>query len=316
MRIPALLVSLCAMSGSLGAQTVGLVKMPYTGARNVPEISGVPDYLEAGGLADRLREMGVRLVPTEEIRLTPHQERAYGAWHRMGLANGNLSRVVATNLSQGYVHVGLLANCTSLLGVLGGMQQLVTDPTRIGLVFIDAHGDFNVPETTLSGMLGGMPVAVAAGLALHNLRKESGLPVAIPTDNVVLGAVRDLDPLERELVDRHRLARFSVDDIRTAGVRLHEIMRDLSARTDMIYVHVDMDVLDPREVAGHPLTVPDGPTSSELAAAIRVMFTYPKAVAFGVASTPAGERDPDGLSLRAAYRLIEGALLGVRDRGQ
>jgi arginase family enzyme len=82
----------------------------------------------------------------------------------------------------------------------------------------------------------------------------------------------------------------------------------------VIYVHVDMDVLDPPEVQGHPLTVPGGPTSLELAAALTEMFQYEKAAAFGVASTPSGDRDRDGRSRQAAYNLILGALKGVRQR--
>ena len=62
-------------------------------------------------------------------------------------------------------------------------------PRKVAMVFIDSHGDFNTPETTLSGMLGGMPVAVSAGMALHNLRRESGLDPGIPTANIVMGAV-------------------------------------------------------------------------------------------------------------------------------
>jgi arginase len=291
-----------------------MVKMPYTGARNVPEISDVPDYLERGGIYALLEEQGTSLRPIGVIDLTPDQKRDYGNWHRMGMANGHLADFVEQSLTAKHLHVGLLANCTSLIGVLGGMQRMATSPERIGLVFIDAHGDFNTPETTLSGMLGGMPVAVAAGMALHNLRNESGLLVPIPAKNIVLGAARDLDPLERQLVEEHRLTRFSTEDIRTLSPRLREIMEDLSARTDLIYVHIDMDVLDPNEVLGHPLTVPNGPTSEELAAAIALMFTYEKAVAFGVASTPANERDPDGVSRQAAYRLIQGAIDGVKRR--
>ena len=91
-------------------------------------------------------------------------------------------------------------------------------------------------------------------------------------------------------------------------------MKRLSERTDVIYVHVDMDVLDPAEVRGHPLTVPDGPTSVELARAIARMFRSPKAAAFGVASTPSGDHDRDGASRRAAYNLILGALSGLQQR--
>ncbi len=296
--------------------SVALVKMPYRGERNVAELSDSPDYLEQGGIADRLQRMGCRLKPTSEVRLAPDEQKQYGEWHRLGLANGQLGRIVAANQKEGHVSVGLLANCSSILGMLAGLQRSGrgTRPLRVGMVFIDAHGDFNTPETTLSGMLGGMPVAIATGLGLHRLRQKAGLDPALPESYVVLAAVRDTDPLEQELIDRSQLGLLSVEDIRTRSDNLQRQMQRLSALTDVIYVHVDMDVLDPREVQGHPLAVPNGPTSLELAAAIEEMFRHPKAAAFGVASTPFGERDKDGLSRQAAYNLIEGAIRGIRRR--
>jgi arginase len=299
-----------------GRVRVALVKMPYHGDRNVAEQSGGPDYLAAGGLEARLTEQGAALEPVRTVELTPEEARQYGEQHRMGLANGHLAELVAQNERQGSLSVGLLANCTSLLGVLAGLQHSSPDQTtrKVGLVFIDAHGDFNTPETSLSGMLGGMPVAVAAGLALHNLRTKSRLDPPIPSSRIVLAAARDLDPLEAELIENSQMERLSVGDLRARSDNLHARMRRLSARSDLIYVHIDMDVLDPREVAGHPLTVPNGPTSAELAAALTEMFRYAKVAALGIASTPFGERDPDGISRAAAYRLIEGALAGVRSR--
>lgn len=299
-----------------GKTRVALIKMPYSGARNVPELSDSPDYLEAGVLAGRITWGDVDLKATQTVGLNEEEARQYGEWHRMGMANGHLADMVAENEQEGFLSVGLLANCTSVLGILGGLQH--SDPSgrlrKVGLVFIDAHGDFNTPETTLSGMLGGMPVAVSAGMALRNLRLESGLEPAIPTDHIILGAVRDLDPLERELIEDSNLTMLTTDDFRERSARLHAEMRRLSDLTDIIYVHIDMDVLDPREVAGHPLTVPGGPTSKELAAALTEMFRYEKVAALGLASTPANERDPDGLSREAAYTLIEGALAGIRSR--
>jgi arginase family enzyme len=91
-------------------------------------------------------------------------------------------------------------------------------------------------------------------------------------------------------------------------------MQRLSDTTDVIYIHVDMDVLDPREVPGHPLTVPNGPSSVDLAAALTEMFKYEKAAALGVASTPFGDRDKSGISRQAAYTLILGAVKGVQQR--
>lgn len=295
---------------------VSLIEMPYTGARNVPELSDNPAYLYRNGIADSIRAMGFELTPHRVVSLTAEDEEEYGEWHRMGLANGHLADMVAENHRERTLTVGLLGNCTSLLGVLGGLQRSGEggELLDVGLVFIDSHGDFNVPETTLSGMLGGMPVAVAAGMALHNLRRESGLDPGIPTESIVMGAVRDLDPLERELIEESEVQHLSTEDLATRPDRVRTQIDRLARSNDVIYVHIDMDVLDPREVPGHPLTVPNGPTSVELASALTEMFRHPKVVALGIASTPANERDPDRVSLRAAYNLVEGALEGVRER--
>lgn len=321
-RLAPLLLALALPTG-LTAQDasplrVAIVKQPYTGARNVPLRSDNPDYLEAGGLTARLEARGVALGPVVEVDLTPAEKRQYGEWNKLGLANGHLAEVVSANERERYITVGLLGNCNSLIGMLGGLQHARPDgpPRKVGLIFIDAHGDFNTPETTLSGMLGGMPVAVSTGLALQRLRRKSGLDPAIPTSHVVLGAARDLDPLEADLLEEHDIARLSVDDFRQRSPKLHDTMRRLSDEMDVIYVHIDMDVLDPREVPGHDLAVADGPTSLELAAALTEMFRYEKVAALGVASTPANERDPDGVSRQAAYNLIDGAIEGVKRRGR
>jgi arginase len=299
-----------------GKVKVALVKMPYSGARNVSELSNVPDYLAQGGIEARLAGLGVELKPISTVELTPDERREYGEWHRLGLANGHLAEIVAENRRDGYVSVGLQANCNALMGMLGGLQHSgeTRRPLRVGLVWIDAHGDFNTPETTLSGMLGGMPVAVSAGLALTNLRLKSGLDPALPTRYIVMAAVRDTDPLEQELIDRSDIEHITVEDIRALSENIHHEMERLSELTDVIYVHIDMDVLDPREVPGHSLNVPDGPTSAELAAALTEMFRYEKVAALGIASTPSGARDPENVSREAAYRLIEGALEGVKRR--
>ncbi len=302
--------------GGAAATSVSLVKMHYRGERNLPDRSDSPDYLEQGALQKLLEGQGLRLKPISSVTLAPEELKAYGEWNRLGLANGQLARIVAADRKQGHLPVGLLANCSALMGMLGGLQRSgpTARPLRVGLVFIDAHGDFNTPETTLSGMLGGMPVAISAGLGLTRLRLKSGLDPALPERHIVLAGVRDTDPLEQDLLDRSAVEQLSVEDIRTRSANIDRQMKRLSDLTDVIYVHVDMDVLDPREVAGHPLTVPDGPTSLELGAALTQMFRHQKAGAFGVASTPSGEHDRDGLSRQAAYNLILGAIQGVQQR--
>src|SRR5882724_10470985 len=295
---------------------VALVKMPYVGERNVPDVSRGPDYLEQGGIQKLLEEQGVQTKPVSNAALTTDEEKAYGSWNKLALASGDLSKIVSEERRSGYLPVGLLANCNGILGMLSGLQHSgpTAKPLRVGMVFIDAHGDFNTPETTLSGMLGGMPVAIAAGQCLTRMRLKAGLEPALPTRHIVEMCVRDTDPLEQELLDRSEIQQLNLEDLRTRSANLHREMKRLTEATDAIYVHVDMDALDPREVSGHPLTVPGGPTSIELAAALTEMFKYEKVAAFGVASTPFDDHDKAGRSRQAAYNLILGAVKGVQQR--
>jgi len=296
---------------------VALIKMPYRGERNVPELSNGPDYLESGGIQKLLEQRGYQTKAISTVALAPDEQKSYGEWNRLALANGDLGKLVAEERRAGYLPVGLLANCSALAGMLAGLQHSgpTARPLRLGLVYVDAHGDFNTPETTLSGMLGGMPVAIASGMALTRMRLKAGLNPPIAPRNIAEACVRDTDPLEQDLLDRSQIQQLSVADIRTRSENLRKMMERLSQDADVIYVHVDMDALDPREVPGHHLRVPGGPTSMELAAALREIFHYKKAAAFGVASTPYGDDDKTGISRQAAYHLILGALEGVEERG-
>src|SRR5438876_713514 len=295
---------------------VALVKMPYVGERNVPELSGGPDYLEQGGLRQLLEDQGVQASLSPPVALSADEDKAYGSWNRLALANGDLAKIVADERRNGHFPVGLLANCSSILGMLSGLQHSgpTAKPLRVGMVFVDAHGDFNTPETTLSGMLGGMPVAIAAGQCLTRMRMKAGLEPAIPTRHIVEVCVRDTDPLEQELLDRSEIQQLTLDDVRTRSANLHKEMKRLSELTDVIYVHVDMDGLDPRDVPGVALPVPNGPTSAELAAALTEMLKYEKVGAFGVAAMPYDDHDKTGIARHSAYNLILGAVKGVQER--
>ena len=294
-----------------------------------------PRVMAEGGLLDNLKTMGCVVEDISTVELTPAEKREYGEWNQDALESRHIGRLISRNRKDERFIIGLLTNCTDLLGMLAGLQHLGPEitasekdlrslqreglygmkPLRVGLIYIDAHADFNTPETTLSGMLGGMDVAVAAGMCLTRLRLKTGLEPALPTRYIVFGGLRDVDPLEQELLDRSDCEYLSVPDIRDPeGSEISRQMQRLSRLTDVIYVHIDMDVLDPAEVRGHPLTAPEGPTSHELSDALMRMFTHKKAAAIGIASLPFGERDKDKISLKAAYRLIEGAIKGIKKR--
>jgi arginase len=289
---------------------VALVKQPF-----VPNGTSVgPTTMAEGGIQDALRALGAD-VRVQEVGLTAEQEPEYGGWKRLGYALGHLGRTVATNAREGWFNVGLLGTCPSMPGMVAGFQHSgPTDrPLTVGLLWLDAHPDYNTPETTRSGSLGGMPVAVATGLCLRNMRLDAGLDPPLSDERVVMGGVRLTDPLEQELLDRSRIRQLSVEDLQTNSPAVARELDRLSAVTDTIYVHIDMDVLDPREVEGHGNKVPGGPSSEELARLFEWIFrTYPKAAGIGFATIPA--RDPGGLSIAALNRMILGAVRGLEAR--
>lgn len=294
---------------------MGIAKLIETGSRCPSNLAQGPEAMEKGGLYQLLGGMRCEVVESRTAELTPEEEKEYGAWNRLGLASRHLALIVAEQRRRGLFPLGLLSNCNGLMGMLAGLQHSgpTQKPLRVGLVWIDAHGDFNTPETTLSGMLGGMPVAVSTGLCLHRLREKCGLDPALPTRYVTMVGVRDTDPLEQELLDRSEVQHLTVDHIKRLSPAIDLEIERLATLTDLVYVHVDMDALDPLEVPGHGLTVPNGPTSREMAGALEMMFEHPSTAAFGVASYPSN-KDPDGVSLKAVYTMIKGVLRGLENR--
>ncbi len=293
-----------------GQLRVALVKQPF-----VPNgTSAGPTTMAEGGIQPALKAAGAT-VRVSEIKLTPEQEPEYGGWKRLGFALGHLGRTVAANVRDGYFNVGLLGTCPSMPGMVAGLQHsgMASKPRRVGMLWLDAHPDFNTPETTRSGSLGGMPVAVATGRCLRVMRLDAGLDPPLDDDHVVMGGVRLTDPLEQELLDKSRIKQLTVADLRTSSPAVTREMDRLSRLTDVIYVHIDMDVLDPREVEGHQNKVPNGPSSEELAKLFEMIFArYPKASAIGFATIP--NRDEGGLSIAAVNRMILGAVRGLNAR--
>jgi arginase len=267
-----------------------------------------------GGIQEILGRMGAT-VRIEEARLTPDENTEYGGWKRLGMALGHFADIVARNEREGYFTVGLLATCPSMPGLVAGLQHSgpAREAIRIGVLWLDAHPDLNTPETTRSGSLGGMPVAVATGRALNRLRLDAGLDPPLADRYVVMGGVRLTDPLEQHLLDESLIEQLSVEDLRTISPAVFAQLDRLSRLTDKIYVHIDMDVLDPKEVMGHGNKVPNGPSSEQLAALFEMIFSrYPKASAIGFATIP--EQDEGGLSLAAVNRMIAGAIKGLKSR--
>ena len=284
---------------------------PGSGGKNA--LDG-PEVMAQGGIQDMLRNLNTTVRVSDAV-LSEREESEYGSWRKMGYANGRLADNVMQNERDGYFTVGFLASCPSSLGMLGGLQQSMTstDTSSVSILWLDAHADYNTPETTRSGSMGGMPLAIANGLALHQIRRDSKLEPALPSSHIVTAGLRDVDPMEQHLLDVNRIENITVDDIRGITQNVYDQMDALSKVCDKIYVHIDLDILDASEVPFHNYPTENGPTSYELAALFKAIFTkYPKAAAIGFASIPA--KDPDDITLNAVNRMVVGAIEGIKIR--
>ena len=293
---------------------VGIAKFIHDGNFARAEFDAGPDIMESNGLYGLLDEMGVDVTETRTARLTEVDEKEYGTIYRLGLASGHMSEIVSSQIRRGEFSLVLISNCIGLMGVLGGVQRSGDgQPLRVGLIYFDAHADINTPETTRSGLMGGMPVASATGLCFHRLRRQAGLEVPIPTKYVTYVGVREVDALEYEILDSSDVEYITVNDVKTMSSAIREQMDRLSRVTDLIYIHIDTDVLNPGEMPGHTTPEPNGFTSEELADCLEVMCGYHNVACLGVASMPT-EGDPDGASIRAFHNMIEGAVKGLKSR--
>jgi arginase family enzyme len=322
-----------AYVGSDGTVKVVVIKDPYSDSRTGPELLKGPDHLEAGGLNGVLTDLGCDVVKTVAIKMPDELEREYGEWNRAAHTNRVTNKTISESDLGEHFFIGLLSGSKSLVGMLGGLQHLgpgrqpIQDnrgrdipglvrlgdkkPLKVGLLWIDSKGAFNTPDITLEGNMGGMNVAVAAGLCAHNLRIQAGLNPHLSTKYIVMAGVRNTNPYEDVAIDESFIEKISVAEIKSISSNVHTQMERLSQITDVIYVHVDLSVLDPAELPGHPEAYPGGPSSGELAAFLTAIFKYEKTAAIGIASM---QEEAEETTIKAAYRLIEGAIQGVKSR--
>jgi arginase len=236
----------------------------------------------------------------------PEDQRTENPTDNLGLINGRIAEAVAAGrkANQGVVMVG--GDCSHITGVLGGLQDAHGSTAKVGLVWFDAHGDFNTPKTTLSGMLGGMPVAVAAGLAYPRWREMSHMAAPIPTDRILMVDVRNLDAAEEQLIRATDIV-VAAPAEGFPGAELECAVNDLASRCDYLYLHIDSDILDERYVPNHGTKEPNGPDMEQVTRAIDMVMATGKVIAFAVVSAY-GEGEGHEITQRSAIEMLGSGL--------
>jgi arginase len=246
-------------------------------------------------------------APVEEVepRLTADEGRR-PEMSRLGLLNARIADAVAEGSRSGAGILLVGGNCAHATAVIGGLQQAHGAELRLGLVWFDAHGDFNTPVTSPSGMLGGMPVAVAAGLALPEWRESSRIAAPLPTDRIVLVGARNLDPAERELISATQLT-LAAPAPGFQGVDLAASVDRLARHCDQIYLHIDADVLDRSLVPSHRTAEPHGPDLEQTMAAVDSVMACGRVTALALVSIY-NQGEAGAVSMASGIQLLRGAL--------
>jgi arginase len=218
---------------------------------------------------------------------------------RLAALHEPIAAFVADSLSQGRRPVSIAGDCCTAVGVVAGLRRAGITPT---VVWLDAHGDFNTWETTPSGFLGGMPLAMLAGRGEQTLLDALGLrPIA--ESDVVLSDGRDLDPQEREALRSSGV--HHVDDIR--------LLLDDTRTLGPMYVHFDTDVVDAREAPAMSYPAVGGPTSEILHEVFDGLAATGRIVAVSMCAWNP-RLDNDGRSRSISMDLLHRLLAGVPDR--
>ena len=268
-----------------------------------------PRALLDSGLLKRLATAGHEIGAPVEAHLPDDEREAGPVAVNIGKLGAQIAARVAAARAAGEGALVLAGDCTAAVGIVAGLQGVDGPGAPIGIVWLDAHGDFNTPETSFSGILAGMPVAILAGLAGPLWRKSAGLAAPIPTDRIVLAGVRELDEKERTLLRSTDVGVVSTDDVRD-GRPLRAAVGRLAASCSAIYLHLDLDVLDPRLVPSSSTPADNGLEIAEAARALDVVLATGKVAAVGFTSLNPGAGARGDRSVRSAAALIEQGLAG------
>ena len=271
---------------------ISLIALPYDSGRLDTRMGRGPAAILERGLAEQLRSKQFDVAITS-IRLAD-------SFQTEGSALVELQRqaalAVREAVSRGARPVLLSGNC----GPAALAATAALGPETTGVIWFDAHGDFNTPETSASGFLDGMALAILTGQCWTRLaaRFESFAPV--PMAHIIQIGVREMDPEERLRLEQSGITRVGPSEV----ARLSEAVRELAHRVDQVYVHVDVDVLDLSQGRANTYACPGGLTLEDLYGALEIISA---SIPIGAGSITSydPESDRDTRIGRAIPHLVE-----------
>jgi arginase len=208
--------------------------------------AGLKEQLAA--LGHRVRDLGNIAVPQAEQFEPPAPGEPLRYLEALVQVNLELARQVEAVVSAGSFPLILGGDHSLAIGSIGGVAR----GRKIGVIWVDAHGDFNTPDTTPSGNIHGMSVAALTGRGHPRLTALLDSGPVLRDSNVAMVGVRDLDPAERAALRGSGIQVFTMHDIDRRGLAsvMEEAIMRVSMGTAGFHVSLDLDALDPAEAPG------------------------------------------------------------------
>lgn len=285
---------------------IEIVTVPYRYDEFNQGVGAGPQALVSAGVASRIAAAGHEVANPVAAALDASSKESGQTAVNIGKLGSSTAQLVAEARARDSAVVCLTGDDTAAIGVIAGLQRAHGASVKLGVVWIDAHGDFNTPQTSFSGILAGMPVAVLAGLAGPRWRDAAGQLAVVPTDRILIAGVRDLDNQEESLLRATAATVLDGGKVRTLAP-FEAAVQELASRCDLLYLHLDLDVLDPE-------LVPSASTPSPLGLDIKSVSAMMSAAydTGAVAATSFSSLNPGGgrlgqRSISTALALIERA---------
>ena len=273
-----------------------------------------PDAMRAAGLVRLLRSTGLEVIDAGNLNLKNQAVtfQAAGSIYNLKAVHDSLELVaikVSEILCSGRLPLIIGGDHSVAIGSIAGIAKHYRS---LGLLWYDAHGDCNTPESSPSGYIQGMPIAASLGRGHRELVSIGGYKHKIRPEHVVLVGVRDLDPGERKFLQEHNIKVYTSEDMyrRGGAAVMEEAACYLASRCDGIHLSCDMDVLDPRDASGVGTPVAGGVPLEQHLEAMRCL-AYHKVVTSAEFVELNPLLDKDGKTIAAALAMIQ-AFLGER----
>ncbi len=259
--------------------TVELIGVPLDLGAGRRGVDMGPSAIRIAGIAEKLTRIGHEVIDEGDIGIViPEVQKIENPKLKylpeISKAVDHLARAVQRILAQDHFPLVLGGDHSIAIGTISGVAAHLRQQNRsLGVIWIDAHGDMNTPETTPSGNIHGMPFAACLGKGAPELTGIAGdFPKIKPQDSVLVG-VRDLDPKEMELVRESGITVYTMEDIDRRGMFdvMVEAVEVATSYTDALHVSLDMDALDPQVAPGVGTPVRGGLTYREAHTAMEII---------------------------------------------